>query len=125
MVSNRPARSTKLCLVRILAVVCRPSRTDCRFSGCFEHYITLRQQDANLDRFEKALAWLGTYDIFNSMMRTEREYGVLGYLAYPAVAFFPLFQERGGPKIERPKADWEVMPHRLAFSAVFTNRHAS
>lgn len=41
-------------------------------------------------------------------MRAEREYALIPYLAYPLVAFFPLFQERGGPKVERPKADWEV-----------------
>lgn len=41
-------------------------------------------------------------------MRTEREYAMLQYLPYTLVSFYPLFQERGAPKVERPKADWEV-----------------
>ena len=30
------------------------------------------------------------------------------YLPYMVVPFYPLFQERGAHKVERPKADWEV-----------------
>jgi hypothetical protein len=30
------------------------------------------------------------------------------YLPYMVVPFYPLFQERGAQKVERPKADWEV-----------------
>lgn len=41
-------------------------------------------------------------------MRSEREYGLLPYLSYTLVPFYPLFNERGGSKVERPKADWEV-----------------
>lgn len=43
-------------------------------------------------------------------MRSDREYSLMPYLAYPLVAFYPLFQERGAQKAERPKADWEVRP---------------
>lgn len=45
-------------------------------------------------------------------MRSEREYALMPYLSYAVVPFFPLFAERGGPKVERPRADWEV---RLPF----------
>ena len=41
-------------------------------------------------------------------MRSEREYGLMNYLPYMVVPFYPLFQERGAQKVERPKADWEV-----------------
>lgn len=41
-------------------------------------------------------------------MRSEREYTLLQYLPYTLVPFYPLFQERGAEKVERPKADWEV-----------------
>lgn len=44
-------------------------------------------------------------------MRTEREYTLMQYLPYTLVPFYPLFQERGAPKVERPKADWEVRDH--------------
>ena len=49
-----------------------------------------------------------TFDSFSGTMRSEREYGLLPYLSYLLVPFYPLFNERGAPKPERPKADWEV-----------------
>ena len=52
--------------------------------------------------------WLVAFDVLSGAMRSEREYGVLQYLSYTLVPVFPLFQERGGPRVERPKADWEV-----------------
>ncbi|EJD53229.1 P-loop containing nucleoside triphosphate hydrolase protein [Auricularia subglabra TFB-10046 SS5] len=76
-------------------------------TGCFEHYTNLRHQDATLERFEKASEWLCHYDAISGVMRTEREYAMLQYLPYLVVPFFPLFSERGAPKVERPKADWE------------------
>lgn len=41
-------------------------------------------------------------------MRSDRDYGLMPYLSYLLVPFFPLFQERGAARVERPKADWEV-----------------
>ena len=41
-------------------------------------------------------------------MKNEREYALLPYLSYLIVPFYPLFRERGGERVERPKADWEV-----------------
>ncbi|KAH8980916.1 P-loop containing nucleoside triphosphate hydrolase protein [Lactarius hatsudake] len=75
--------------------------------GCFEHYANLHQHDATFARYIKANEWLVAYDVLSGSMRAEREYGVLQYLSYTLVPFFPLFQERGGPRVERPKADWE------------------
>lgn len=76
--------------------------------GCFEHYATLRQHDSNFSRYLKAEEWLSSYDLLSGEMRSEREYSLMHYLPYMLVPFFPIFQERGGPKVERPKADWEV-----------------
>jgi chromosome transmission fidelity protein 18 len=76
--------------------------------GCFEHYTNLHRHDATFKRYIKANEWLVAYDVLSGAMRSEREYGVLQYLSYTLVPFFPLFQERGGPRVERPKADWEV-----------------
>ncbi|KAH9966853.1 P-loop containing nucleoside triphosphate hydrolase protein [Russula dissimulans] len=75
--------------------------------GCFEHYTNLGRHDATFARYEKANEWLVAYDVLSGSMRTEREYGLLQYLSYALVPFFPLFQERGAPRVERPKADWE------------------
>ncbi|KAI0819032.1 P-loop containing nucleoside triphosphate hydrolase protein [Irpex lacteus] len=75
--------------------------------GCFEHYATLRKHDANFTRYLKANEWLSTYDLLSGEMRSEREYTLLQYLPYTLVPFYPLFQERGAEKVERPKADWE------------------
>jgi chromosome transmission fidelity protein 18 len=76
--------------------------------GCFEHYANLHQHDATFARYMKANEWLVSYDVLSGSMRAEQEYGVLQYLPYALVPFFPLFQERGGTRVERPKADWEV-----------------
>ncbi|KAF8512266.1 P-loop containing nucleoside triphosphate hydrolase protein [Gautieria morchelliformis] len=75
--------------------------------GCFEHYLNLRVHDATFQRYEDAHEWLSTFDMLSGTMRSEREYALMPYLPYTIVPFFPLFAERGGPKIERPRADWE------------------
>lgn len=54
------------------------------------------------------MEWLGSYDLMSGEMRTEREYSILQYLPFMIVPFYALFQERGGRRVERPKADWEV-----------------
>ena len=77
-------------------------------AGCFEHYANLKRHDANFNRYLRANEWLSTFDLMSGEMRSEREYTLLQYLPYTLVPFYPLFQERGAPKVERPKADWEV-----------------
>ncbi|KAI0053851.1 P-loop containing nucleoside triphosphate hydrolase protein [Auriscalpium vulgare] len=75
--------------------------------GCFEHYANTHQHDATFARYVKANEWLVAYDVLSGSLRAEREYAILPYLSYSLVAFYPLFQERGGHRVERPKADWE------------------
>ncbi|KAI0072280.1 hypothetical protein K474DRAFT_1668042 [Panus rudis PR-1116 ss-1] len=75
--------------------------------GCFEHYANLRRHDGNFSRYLKANEWLSSYDLLGGEMRTEREYSAMQYLPYLLVPFYPLFNERGAPKVERPKQDWE------------------
>ncbi|KAI0318836.1 P-loop containing nucleoside triphosphate hydrolase protein [Amylostereum chailletii] len=75
--------------------------------GCFEHYAKTHQHDATFARYIKANEWLVGYDVLSGSMRSEREYALLPYLSYSIVPFYPLFQERGGGRVERPKADWE------------------
>lgn len=76
--------------------------------GAFEHYVLCKRHDAHFGRYASAQGWLGAYDVLNGAMRNEREYALLPYMPYMLVPFYPLFQERGGPKVERSKADWEV-----------------
>lgn len=76
--------------------------------GCFEHYPNLNKHDSTFVKYSKAIGWLGNYDLLSNGMRSEREYGLMSYLPYMVVPFYPLFQERGAQKVERPKADWEV-----------------
>ncbi|CAA7271466.1 unnamed protein product [Cyclocybe aegerita] len=76
-------------------------------SGCFGHYVTLRRHDANLSRHEQATEWLTTFDNFSSTMYSEGDFSLNPYLPYTLVPFYPLFQERGGEKVERNQADWE------------------
>ncbi|KAG6879255.1 hypothetical protein C0992_004084 [Termitomyces sp. T32_za158] len=75
--------------------------------GCFGHYATLRQHDANFDRYEKANEWLLTFDFLSSGMYTNGDFALSPYLSYTLVPFYPLFQERGGTRIERNQEDWE------------------
>ncbi|KAJ3517397.1 hypothetical protein NLJ89_g519 [Agrocybe chaxingu] len=76
-------------------------------SGCFGHYVTLRRHDANLRRHEQATEWLTTFDNFSSAMYSEGDFSLNPYLPYTLVPFYPLFQERGGERVERNQADWE------------------
>jgi chromosome transmission fidelity protein 18 len=84
--------------------------------GCFEHYANLHRHDATFARYMKANEWLVAYDVLDGVMRSERVYGVQQYLTYAIVPFFPLFQERGGPRVELPKAYWEVSRCSLSLS---------
>lgn len=76
--------------------------------GCFAHYPNLRQHDATFSRYEKANEWLTTFDTFSATMYSDGDFGLHAYLSYLVVPFYPLFQERGGQRIERDQADWEV-----------------
>ena len=92
--------------------------------GCFEHYANLHRHDATFARYKKANEWLVAFDVLSSAMRTEREYAVQPYLSYSLVPFFPLFQERGGLRVERPKAEWEVGLSMLALVMWSWLRHS-
>lgn len=78
--------------------------------GCFAHYATLRQHDVNFSRHEKANEWLVTFDILSAGMYSNGDFALSPYLPYTLVPFYPLFQERGGQRVERNQADWEVSP---------------
>jgi chromosome transmission fidelity protein 18 len=77
-------------------------------SGIFEHYTSRRKHDSSFKTWQKAQEWLVTFDELMGSMRSNVDYSLMTYLAYTMVPFYPLFQERGGPRVERPKADWEV-----------------
>ncbi len=49
-----------------------------------------------------------TFDRLSSAMYSEGEFALNQYLPYMLVPFHHLFQERGGPRIERNQTDWEV-----------------
>lgn len=76
--------------------------------GCFAHYATLHQHDANFSRYEKANEWLVTFDMLSGAMYNDGEFALGQYLPYTLVPFYPLFQERGGQRVERSQDDWEV-----------------
>lgn len=87
------------------------------FTGCFAHYVTLRQHDANFSRYEKANEWLATFDMLSAAMYSDGDFALSPYLPYTLVAFYPLFQERGGPRVERSQVDWDVS--LFAFTCIF------
>ncbi|KAK7033996.1 Chromosome transmission fidelity protein 18 [Paramarasmius palmivorus] len=75
--------------------------------GCFAHYATLRRHDANFSRHEKANDWLLTFDFLSAAMYSDGDFALAPYIPYTLVPFYPLFQERGAPKVERDTTDWE------------------
>ncbi|KAF7338056.1 Chromosome transmission fidelity protein 18 [Mycena venus] len=75
--------------------------------ACFAHYATLHQHDANFSRYEKANEWLVTFDLLSATMYSDGDFALSQYLPYTLVAFYPLFKERGGQRVERSQADWE------------------
>ena len=79
-----------------------------RIIGCFAHYANLRQHDATFLRYEKANDWLITFDVFSATMYSDGDFSLHAYLSFFLVPFYPLFQERGGQRVERDQADWEV-----------------
>ncbi|KAF9651533.1 P-loop containing nucleoside triphosphate hydrolase protein [Thelephora ganbajun] len=87
--------------------------------GCFEHYPNLNKHDSTFVKYSKAIEWLGNYDLLSNGMRSEREYGLMNYLPYMIVPFYPLFQERGAQKVERPKADWENYTKTKAHEEIY------
>ncbi|KAJ7583006.1 hypothetical protein C8J56DRAFT_1015638 [Mycena floridula] len=87
--------------------------------GCFAHYATLRQHDANLSRYHKANEWLTTFDRFSAAMYNDGDFAMNQYLPYSLVPFYPLFHERGGPKIERNQADWENLQTTRANEEIY------
>ncbi|KAF5315882.1 hypothetical protein D9611_004969 [Ephemerocybe angulata] len=76
-------------------------------TGCFGHYATLRNFDANLTRHEKAGEWLLTFDLISASMYGDADFSLTHYLPYFLVPFYPLFQERNGERVERNQADWD------------------
>ncbi|KAK0483962.1 hypothetical protein IW261DRAFT_1466046 [Armillaria novae-zelandiae] len=87
--------------------------------GCFSHYANLRQHDADFSRYQKANEWLMTFDCLSSAMYTEGEFALNQYLPYTLVPFYPLFQERGGPRVERDQSDWESVQTTKANEEIY------
>jgi hypothetical protein len=81
------------------------------YTGCFTHYANLRHHDANFFAYEKAIEWLVVYDLVSHGRYAEGDFALSPYLPYMLVPFYPLFQERGLPRVERSQADWEVRTH--------------
>ncbi|KAJ2921092.1 hypothetical protein H1R20_g16001, partial [Candolleomyces eurysporus] len=78
-------------------------------TGCFGHYATLRNYDANLSRHEKGSEWLVTFDLISASMYGDADFTLAHYLPYFIIPFFPLFQERGGERhLQTTKANEEI-----------------
>ncbi|KAJ7286133.1 P-loop containing nucleoside triphosphate hydrolase protein [Mycena rebaudengoi] len=88
--------------------------------GCFAHYATVHQHDANFSRYEKANEWLVTFDMFSAAMYSNGDFALGQYLPYTLVPFYPLFKERGGSqRVERDQADWEALLRTRANEEVY------
>ncbi|KAJ7087754.1 P-loop containing nucleoside triphosphate hydrolase protein [Mycena epipterygia] len=87
--------------------------------GCFAHYATLHQHDANFSRYEKANEWLVTFDLLSAAMYSDGDFALNQYLPYTLVPFYPLFKERGGQRVERSNVDWESRVRTRANEEVY------
>ncbi|KAJ6597213.1 P-loop containing nucleoside triphosphate hydrolase protein [Mycena vulgaris] len=87
--------------------------------GCFAHYPTLHQHDANFSRYEKANEWLVTFDLLSAAMYSDGDFALSQYLPYTLVPFYPLFKERGGQRVERNQADWESLVRTRANEEIY------
>ncbi|KAF8559685.1 P-loop containing nucleoside triphosphate hydrolase protein [Imleria badia] len=76
-------------------------------NGCFAHYTSCHQHEANMTRYEKASQWLRTFDIISSAMYADGDFGLQAYLPYLLVSFHPLCRERAGKRVERDSTDWD------------------
>lgn len=59
-----------------------------------------------------------TFDALSTAMYNDGDFALSPYLTYSLVPFYPLFQERGAPKVERGQEDWEV---RACLAISFSN----
>ncbi|KAF7295433.1 AAA domain-containing protein [Mycena indigotica] len=86
--------------------------------GCFAHYATLHQYDANLLRFEKAMGWLETFDLLSAAMYSDGDFALSPYVSYTLVPFYPLFKERNA-RVERSQVDWESQVRTKANEEIY------
>ncbi|KAK7037989.1 chromosome transmission fidelity protein 18 [Favolaschia claudopus] len=87
--------------------------------ACFAHYATVHQHDANFSRYEKANEWLVTFDLLSAAMYSDGDFALSQYIAYTLVPFYPLFNQRGGQRIERSQADWEAAVQTRANEEIY------
>ncbi|KAJ6525742.1 P-loop containing nucleoside triphosphate hydrolase protein [Mycena capillaripes] len=86
--------------------------------GCFAHYVTVHQHDANFSRYEKANEWLVTFDMLSASMYSDGDFALSQYLPYTLVPFYPLFKQ-SGQRVERSQADWESLVQTRANEEIY------
>ncbi|CAK5277317.1 unnamed protein product [Mycena citricolor] len=87
--------------------------------GCFAHYATVHQHDANFSRQEKANEWLVTFDLLSTSMYSDGDFALHPYISYSLVPFFPLFKDRMGQRVERSQVDWESQVQARANEEIY------
>ncbi|KAF7311473.1 AAA domain-containing protein [Mycena kentingensis (nom. inval.)] len=87
-------------------------------TGCFAHYTTLHQYDANLNRFEKAANWLVGFDTLSAAMYSDGEFALHPYIAYTLVPFYALFKDRNA-RVSHSQVDWEAITRTRANEEIY------
>lgn len=64
-----------------------------------------------MSRYEKANEWLLAFDTLSSAMYSNGEFGLIGYLPYLLIPFYPLCREQAAKRIERDTSDWDASNH--------------
>lgn len=58
--------------------------------------------------------------MLSAEMYSNGDFALSSYLPYTLVPFYPLFQERGGQRVERNQADWDVRLNLSQFLVILT-----
>ncbi|KAH7889597.1 P-loop containing nucleoside triphosphate hydrolase protein [Phlebopus sp. FC_14] len=90
-------------------------------NGCFAHYTNYQRHQATLSRYEKADEWLGTFDLFSTIMYTDGDFGLHTYLPYFLVPLHPLCSERSTKRIERDSTDWDNLQLTRANEGIYVS----
>ncbi|KAI9484496.1 hypothetical protein BDB00DRAFT_792827 [Zychaea mexicana] len=84
--------------------------------GCFESYPKMRYNDIGCQKIVHMSDWLNFYDLINHRTNDMHDYGLYGYLPYPAINFHRYFAGSASQeRIEYPRVDYEQFVARKSY----------
>ncbi|KAL0097434.1 hypothetical protein J3Q64DRAFT_1060365 [Phycomyces blakesleeanus] len=107
---------------RIIRSVATNGEYEKIMQGCFEAYPNMQFHDVALKKCLKMSEWLDFYDTVNHYVNDQHEYGLYGYMAYPAVNFHRFFAGSTVQKhrVEYPRMDYEAFVAKKTYENLFS-----